>query len=498
MFHSFSKKIIVLTLIFTLVTSLFLPLLPVGVFAEDSDFCNQVKNATCDSDLKSLSEDSRLKDCGGSIQSGLLTLVNKCKANLDKQKAQTESQLKNLETQQSAAERTLSNLTWNIKKLNTEIASLNLSLTELENAIQEREKAIKELDDALGQHKAILSEAIRQIYEYNTLSYIEMLLGYRTLSDFNQKLEEIDRLQKSLKSSMEEIRKAKEQMEKEKEDLTQKKKEQEQYKAMQEMSKQSLALKQEQKQYLIQSLAAAKTPLEKEMARIEAELIELRSAMSKIQSYLGGWLMTGAPSWSQIISSVKYASSRTGTSTFLILGILQVESTFHPTAGKNMGSPEANLQRCLDNRKDDSLCYQQKPVFEQICAELGLDPNKVPISYAYAMGPAQFIPTTWRSYQKKDTAIINPWKLEDAVLAMAYKLGTADWKTAAYNYNPGGGSCTNYADTCNLSFYDDWSYCDKVFCSAKAWQNVYQNCGGFNLNCPGLQERLERMGIPAQ
>ena len=38
-----------------------------------------------------------------------------------------------------------------------------------------REKAIKELDDALGQHKAILSEAIRQIYEYNTLSYIEML-----------------------------------------------------------------------------------------------------------------------------------------------------------------------------------------------------------------------------------------------------------------------------------------------------------------------------------
>jgi len=285
MFHSFSKKIIVLTLIFTLVTSLFLPLLPVGVFAEDSDFCNQVKNATCDSDLKSLSEDSRLKDCGGSIQSGLLTLVNKCKANLDKQKAQTESQLKNLETQQSAAERTLSNLTWNIKKLNTEIASLNLSLTELENAIQEREKAIKELDDALGQHKAILSEAIRQIYEYNTLSYIEMLLGYRTLSDFNQKLEEIDRLQKSLKSSMEEIRKAKEQMEKEKEDLTQKKKEQEQYKAMQEMSKQSLALKQEQQQYLIEKLAVAKTPLEKEMARIEAELMNLRAAMDQIQNF---------------------------------------------------------------------------------------------------------------------------------------------------------------------------------------------------------------------
>ena len=115
-----------------------------------------------------------------------------------------------------------------------------------------KRKAIKELDDALAKHKAILAEAIRQVYEYNTLSYIEIILGYGTLSDFNQKLEEIDRLQVSLKLSMEEISKAKQQMKQRKLNVKEKE-QQEQYKTMQEMSKQSLATKQQQQQYLLEN-----------------------------------------------------------------------------------------------------------------------------------------------------------------------------------------------------------------------------------------------------
>ena len=506
MFHSFSKKIIVLTLIFTLVTSLFLPLLPVGVFAEDSDFCTQVKNATCDDDLKSLSEDSRLKDCGDEILNYFQKKVKDCNAKLEAQKNQTQKQLNSLNSQQTTAQKTLNNLTFNIKKLNTEIASLNLSLAELENAIQEREKAIKELDDALGQHKAILSEAIRQVYEYNTLSYIEMLLGYRTLSDFNQKLEEIDRLQKSLKSSMEEIRKAKEQMEKEKEELTQKKKEQEQYKAMQEMSKQSLALRQEQEQYLIKKLSAAKTPLEKEMARIETELMELRSAMTKIQSYLASWLGY-KPKWSDIWKAVQYSASTNGISPFVMLGVLEVESGFNTGAGGNAGSIEGNVQRCVNFKiqeytsyRDSKDCgkwcglsdaqikskavercneWNQSPTygqgFREICIALGLDYNKMPISSTWAMGPSQFIAGTWKTYRCSSNA--NPWDLNDAVCAMGKKL-----KGGVANYNPGHPT-----------------YESMVMGAAKRWEEVYNSCGGLNnLDCPDLKNNLERMGIPAQ
>ncbi len=467
-------------------TSLFLPLLPVGVFAEDSDFCNQVKNATCDSDLKSLSEDSRLKDCGGSIQSGLLTLVNKCKANLDKQKAQTESQLKNLETQQSAAERTLSNLTWNIKKLNTEIASLNLSLAELENAIQEREKAIKELDDALGQHKAILSEAIRQVYEYNTLSYIEMLLGYGTLSDFNQKLEEIDRLQKSLKSSMEEIRKAKEQMEKEKEELTQKKKEQEQYKAMQEMSKQSLALKQQQQKNILANINAQMTPLEQQMAIIEAELKSLQTAMAKIQSYLSQWVLQGTLTPEGIFRAVGNAAGLINgrPRAALLLGILQAESRL----GLNLGKVR-DLNEAFAWNPNQLSVYLD--ICKNLCSAYGgpyCKPESLPLSRDGAMGPAQFIPTSWKLFEKYVTAkfpgqVPNPWNLDHALVAMAAYVGRySDEWTGVNCYGPGG--CGGPA----------W-YADQVIEYANDWQTIIDICGFGNLACSQLKSKLEDLGF---
>ncbi len=504
---SFYKKFIVVALIFALISSFLVPFFSTAVFAEDnSDFCNEVQNATCDSDLRAFSEDARLKNCSQTIQSGLLTLTNKCKEDLDKQKAQAESQLKTLEKQESAAERTLGNLNWNIKKLNTEIASLNLSLAELESAIQEREKAIKELDDALAKHKAILAEAIRQVYEYNTLSYIEIILGYGTLSDFNRKLEEIDKLQVSLKSSMEEISKAKQQMEQEKAELSKKKEQQEQYKTMQEMSKQSLATKQQQQQYLLEKLAVAKTPLEKEMARIEAELIELRSAMSKIQRYLSSWLGY-KPNWSDIWKAVQSSSSTNGINPFVMLGVLEVESGFNTGAGYNAGSIEGNVQICINFKikeytgyRNSSKCGQwcglsdtqielkaiercnewnQSPNYGQgfrdICTQLGLDYNKMPISPTWAMGPSQFIAGTWRAYRCSSSA--NPWNLNDAVCAMGKKL-----KGGVANYNPGHST-----------------YESIVMGAAKRWEEVSKSCGGLNnLDCSDLKSNLEKMGIPAQ
>jgi membrane-bound lytic murein transglycosylase B len=49
------------------------------------------------------------------------------------------------------------------------------------------------------------------------------------------------------------------------------------------------------------------------------------------------------------------------------------------------------------------------------------------IGWGGAMGPAQFIPSTWASYQNKISAITgkpaDPWNIKDAFLAAAIKLG---------------------------------------------------------------------------
>jgi len=492
---SFYKKFIVVALIFALISSFLVPFFSTAVFAEDnSDFCNQVRQVSCEEPQKLNEFSSKLdiiqKECGNSVLNDFQNKVNKCKADLENQKAQTESQLKNLEKQESAAERTLGNLNWNIKKLNTEIASLNLSLAELESAIQEREKAIKELDDALAKHKAILAEAIRQVYEYNTLSYIEIILGYGTLSDFNQKLEEIDRLQVSLKSSMKEISKVKQQMEQEKAELSKKKEQQEQYKTMQEMSKQSLATKQQQQQYLLEKLAVAKTPLEREMIIIEKELENLRSAMDQIQNYLFrslGYYVSAE----DIFNAVDMASKQTGVSPEILLAILQTEGSVNKEL-YNKGSREANIQQCVDfcdpanctkigSNTDGTRCWfvkcapfgqpqterinwctAQQNALERICNNLVINPNdpkKVRITRDYGMGPAQIQPTT---YEGKGLTG-NPWNLNWAVWAMA-----GLYQSGSYTYV--GSS----------------SFQERV----QEWQSVISVCG-FSLTCSDLKAKLE-------
>jgi membrane-bound lytic murein transglycosylase B len=75
----------------------------------------------------------------------------------------------------------------------------------------------------------------------------------------------------------------------------------------------------------------------------------------------------------------------------------------------------------------------EKNAFFVIVNQLGLDPKSVKVSKepAYgcggAMGPAQFIPSTWLSYAERVTAITgnsppNPWSFEDAFTASAIKL----------------------------------------------------------------------------
>jgi membrane-bound lytic murein transglycosylase B len=75
--------------------------------------------------------------------------------------------------------------------------------------------------------------------------------------------------------------------------------------------------------------------------------------------------------------------------------------------------------------------------FERITAELGVDPGITPIScpmyrngsqvgYGGAMGPAQFIPSTWVGYQDHLRSLLghapNPWDIRDAFLASALLL----------------------------------------------------------------------------
>ncbi len=122
----------------------------------------------------------------------------------------------------------------------------------------------------------------------------------------------------------------------------------------------------------------------------------------------------------------RWAEEKTGVRAAFLLAILTQESDL----GRNIGS-------C--HWKDVMNPNRDKEPFQRICRELGRDPEATLVSckmhdkngnrsgWGGAMGPAQFLPSTWVDYGSLVTtytgkAPADPWDLRDAFVAAALKL----------------------------------------------------------------------------
>jgi len=85
-----------------------------------------------------------------------------------------------------------------IQRAKTEIESLNLEIRQLEEDIKAHEERI-------GNHKTLISEFIRRTRQSDEVSDLDVLLTQPTLSAFFNRIDEIDRLQRELGSSLEEL-----------------------------------------------------------------------------------------------------------------------------------------------------------------------------------------------------------------------------------------------------------------------------------------------------
>ena len=197
----------------------------------------------------------------------------------------------------------------------------------------------------------------------------------------------------------------------------------------------------------------------------------LSDQMGKLQDQLNALQTLGEPiNIDEAISAAKYASGFTHVAPEFLLGVLRIESGL----GTNVGG----------GRYKTDMNPAQWDTFKKICGELGIDPSNVPVSrracynsdakdgcggWGGAMGPAQFMPTTWLGYKSKVEKVTgsspaNPWSLKDSLVAMGLKLAAVDgvtagdraaWAKAAEMYLAGG----NWE---NYSWYGDrvLSYAD--------------------------------------
>lgn len=181
---------------------------------------------------------------------------------------------------------------------------------------------------------------------------------------------------------------------------------------------------------------------------------------SRMYELLGGGKQID---FGEAVTIAKWVSGQvSGVEPAFLLAILTQESSL----GKNVGTcnrkddpPEKSWRVIMKPERD------QEP-FKTITTELGRDIDTTPVScpmknkdgsqlgWGGAMGPAQFIPSTWIGYKDRVAALTgksaDPWDIRDAFVAAALLLkanganGTDDgyWKAAMRYFS--GGTSTKY------------------------------------------------------
>jgi len=353
-----------------------------------------------------------------------------------------------------------------ISLIQAEIRSLSLAIEKANGEIFQTTEQIKEAEDKITKHRLALGSALRILDQQEQENLIEIILKNQNFSDFFGNLTQIQNTQENLRAAITGIKKLKTNLEEKEEQLYDQKKELEHLKGIQQIGKNSIEKVKVEKNYLLKVTKGEETNFQQLIKKSQTDIEKIRAQITYLQQ--------NGVSAEDAVKFAQLAAVAVGIRPAFLLGLLETESRL----GQNVGSGnwKDDMYECYirlgtiyyPNRKAYYLnrAETEKNAFFAVIGKLGLDPDLVKVSRepSYgcggAMGPAQFIPSTWLGYEVEVTRITahnppNPWNIEDAFTASAIKLARAGATSktragesaAARAYISGNSKCTS--STCN-------------------------------------------------
>jgi peptidoglycan hydrolase CwlO-like protein len=388
------------------------------------------------------------------------------RATLEAELAQLEADIAQKEAVLSSQKNTSKSLSDEVRKLQSQIntakSKVSYHKTQIKNIsgdIESKQNKIVSLDNTIELNLKSLGDLLRKTNKSDELGVLHALLSKETLSQFYLDTDSYGAIKKSLQANVNDIRGVKIETNQIKEELEEKKdnelnaqKEIERQKSLVEASKKDQdrlldSSKDKEKEY--QSLIAER---QAEAIQIRAELFELRGAQ--------------AIPFGDAYNYAIFAEQKTGVDPALILAILTQESNLGKNVGQCLLTNFPNKGNGIGKNTGTPFTNLMKPTrdvdpFMRILEKLGADPSTTPVScplsygYGGAMGPSQFIPSTWEWIEPKIIPLLgvstpDPWNPQHAVMATArymQTLGAASsdwtnqWNAACKYYS--GRKCTS-------------------------------------------------------
>lgn len=432
-------------------------------------------------------------------------LLEKCQNYYQEQKEGIEENI----AQTKQEERNYSNqiyiLNSKIQRLQNEIYQDNLRVEDLSMQVEDTSNSIEKTSEEVNNIKSSLAQILRTIYEEDQKSLLEIFLSENKISDFFNNVVSLELLGSKNKDLLEKVKNLKAYLEDQKNALKEERVSLEKAIKMQEFQKgQSAQLKSEQ-EYLLALTEAEYEQYLREKQAVEEKAAEIRARIFNLAG------IADAPTFGEAIEVANMVTQDINVRPAFLLAIISQESAMGRNVGQcyvtdketgagiyKSGHP---VNRIMHATRDLPVfleitgdSYSKTPVscwipqcavswngrlyFSSasvnsdgsiVCGKSGY----VPFGFGGAMGPAQFIPSTWEMYEDKvmdytGKASANPWDVVDSFTASALLLSDNGARSQSYwaEYNAASryyGGSNSYASqvmtraSCIQDFIDDGS-----------------------------------------
>ncbi|MEK7541750.1 MAG: lytic murein transglycosylase [Patescibacteria group bacterium] len=391
------------------------------------------------------------------------------RSELERQLNQLEQEAETLDKSVQQTQGEARNLTSEVKTIDTEVKRRELEIRRLTLAIKKtgleiRQKAegVALLTRKIEKSRTALAGSLFLLSTHEDDDGLSIFLKHRSLSDFFNSLHNLDRVQSNIQDALGEFKEDRATLEREREALEAAREEQQELKALQEVERRFLAQKKGEKDELLRLTRGKEALFQQLLKSKKRDIATLKTQLFYLEK-------TGITA-EDAVRIADQAAKRTGIRTAFLLALLEVETgkQFEDgviSVGTNLGTGnwKRDLYDCYIAIGKKKSAEAEKAALFAITDGLGLDPDKMPVSRrpnygcGGAMGPAQFLPTTWRRFTDRVGSLTghappNPWNVEDAFTAAALFLAdagaaaqtTAGEIRAAKTYISGSPNCSRY------------------------------------------------------
>ncbi len=393
--------------------------------------------------------------------------------------------LESKNTQSASLQRDIDIINAQIQKDELSIKARDLNIQSLTEGIGSKNNTLATLDDKFAREQQSLAEILRKTNQLDQTTLVEFIFANKGVSSFFEDVQSFGAIQAALQQSFTAIVDTETATAAAKADLESNRAQQQQLRQDQVIQENQVKADKAQEQTL---LATTKAQANQTQSVIQAS----KKVIAQIQAELFALRDSAAIPFGTALSYADAASQKTGVRSAFILAILKQESDL----GQNIGSCFVSNLATGDGVGKNSGTFFQKVMkaprdtgpFQQITDALGIPWASAPVScptspyystnrgYGGAMGPSQFIPSTWQLYQSRlaralGVGMANPWDAKDAIMATALYLSDIGASGGSYTAER-NAACKYYSGrSCDTRAPANQFYGDSVMDNTAFFQN---------------------------